>query len=221
VASKAKIKEKTRRAYEKVGTEYDSWYWSKSSRELREGLRKKVIRTIKGSMPAKKPSILDVGCGTGYLVSDLRELGSYTGVDFASEMINVCKTRFPKERFKLGDADDLPFKENSFDLIVCFWTFHHFTNPERVMSEFRRVLKPGGKIIIATFRKASWNPLVWLADAVSSGWYGFRTYRYDKSDFEALMKPFNNLKLEIFPPMDLRSFWSRIGIAFIIATGEK
>jgi len=221
VASKQHIKEKTRRAYDKVGGGYDSWYWAKSARELRERLRKKVIGAVRENAPSKKPSILDVGCGTGYLVGDLRKLGSYLGVDFAPEMIRVCKTRFPKERFKIGDAEDLPFKENSFDLLVCFWTFHHFTNPEKVMDEFRRVLKPGGKVIIATFRKSSWNPLAWFADAVSGGWYGFRTYRYNKGDLEVLMKRFNNLKLEIFPPMDLRSFWSNVGIAFVIATGEK
>lgn len=55
----------------------------------------------------------------------------------------------PGVQLVVGDADDLPWKNNSFDLVVCNSSFHHFPEPTRVLNEINRVLKPAGRIIIA------------------------------------------------------------------------
>lgn len=223
------IKENTQKVYEKVGADYDSWYWNSSSRRLREMLKSSALEKLDAFIEKRRaelgngkwrPRILDVCCGTGYLVQDLSKRGTYTGVDFAESMISLCKERFPGKRFLQADAEDLPFWQNSFDVVVCFWSFHHITDPQTAICEFHRVMDRDGLVLIATFKNTRWNPLAMLADSLSNLYWGFRTYRYDKKGMEALMHMFNNVNVEIFP-RSLRSIWGKLGIQFLIATGEK
>jgi ubiquinone/menaquinone biosynthesis C-methylase UbiE len=130
--NKVEIKERTRKAYNKVGPDYDNWYWMKKSKELRAGLTERVIETLKKELKTqnRKPKILDLCCGTGHLYPKLSKLGNCTGADFSTSMIETCKKRFPEGEFVLADAENLPFKDNSFDAVVCFWSFHHIVYPE-------------------------------------------------------------------------------------------
>ncbi|MGB9905704.1 MAG: class I SAM-dependent methyltransferase, partial [Desulfotomaculales bacterium] len=78
-----------------------------------------------------------------------------TGVDISSEMLEIAKEKAQKLKkstgkvsFVYGDAEKLPFPDNSFDMVVnrhLFWTL---PDPERALKEWQRVLKPGGKILI-------------------------------------------------------------------------
>jgi ubiquinone/menaquinone biosynthesis C-methylase UbiE len=215
---KARIKEKTRTAYDEVGSDYDSWYWFSRAKELRTGLTEKVLEKVKKE--TKKPKILDLCCGTGHLVNELSELGSYTGLDFAPSMIEHCSVTYPKEKFICGDAEELPFKENTFDAVICFWSFHHILYPDKVLDEIKRVLKPGGFVLIATFKDVKFNFAAKLGDVASSKYYGYTTKRYSKSSMKKLMEPrFKNLDIEIYP--DGRNLLKLLGIRFLIASGRK
>ncbi len=97
--------------------------------------------------------ILDIGAGTGFLSLILAEMGyDVVGVDFSEEMLERAKKKAAdqglklKVEFKLDDAEALSFKSESFDAIVnraVLWTL---PNPKEALSEWKRVLKPGGKL---------------------------------------------------------------------------
>jgi len=213
------IKDKTRKTYNEVGPEYDSWYWFKKARELRAGLRKRVLEVLDSKID-KKVKILELCSGTGYLVEELSKRGEYSGLDFAPRMISHCEEKHPQCKFVLAEAEEIPFKESSFDVVICFWSFHHIVYPENVLSEIKRVLKPNGVVIIATFKDVRFNLAAKLGDIMSSRYWGFVTKRYSPKAMRALMEPrFKNVDIEIYP--ESKKLLDLLGIRFIVASGRK
>lgn len=98
--------------------------------------------------------ILDLGCGTGILFDILRRAvgknGSVTGVDFSYEMAQKAHRNFPFPNVNVVDADAiaLPFADSSFDMVVAFASFPHFSNQQCALDEAHRVLKANSKINI-------------------------------------------------------------------------
>ncbi len=85
--------------------------------------------------------ILDVGTGTGFLASLLAELGhEVVGLDISKGMLNVAR-RKTKVDFILGDAESLPFKDESFDAVICRHLLWTLPNPGRAISEWVRVAR--------------------------------------------------------------------------------
>lgn len=106
-----------------------------------------IIEEIQKSEDGK---ILDVGCGNGNLFMLLPdEKYELFGIDFSENMIleakHNCKT---KASFSVADAENLPFEDNTFDIVVCNASFHHYIHPNTVLMEMQRVLKNGGKLLI-------------------------------------------------------------------------
>jgi ubiquinone/menaquinone biosynthesis C-methylase UbiE len=96
--------------------------------------------------------LLDIGCGTGRLMgrlvgrSPFREL---TGVDLSPGMVAQARGRLPASvRLLVGDAEALPFLPDSFDVIVSVSSFHYWPSPASGLEELRRVLRPGGRLIL-------------------------------------------------------------------------
>ncbi len=218
---KSYIKERTRRAYDKIGRDYDNWYWMKKSRELRMELTRRVVEILRNEVIAgrkKHPSVLDLCCGTGHLVNELGDVG-YTGLDFAPAMVACCRKAYPKKKFVLGDAENLPFRDRSFDAVICFWSFHHIVYPEKVVEEIRRVLRPGGLVLIATFKDVKLNLAARIADWISDSYWGYVTKRYSIGEMERLMQRFKNVKVEVFPKSF--SILNMMGIRFLIVSGRR
>jgi SAM-dependent methyltransferase len=96
--------------------------------------------------------VLEVGCGTGRLTAAFAERGVRVwGVDPSSQMLEVARSRAPRGvGFKLGRAEELPFKDGWFDRAVAQLVIHLLDRP-RAFAELRRVLVPDGKAVIATF----------------------------------------------------------------------
>ena len=94
---------------------------------------------------------LDVGCGTGFLSLELAVRGHrVSGIDFAPQMLAEARKKAAAQgvavRFEEGDAEQLPFAEGSFDLVMTrhvLWTLPH---PEQAIDEWIRVLRPGGRL---------------------------------------------------------------------------
>ncbi len=99
-------------------------------------------------------TILDVACGTGEFERLL--LAEYSsqqivGVDISEKMLAIAKQKFsayPQVSFHIASASNLPFDNDSFDVIVSANSFHYFDDPLASLKEMRRVLKPDGKVII-------------------------------------------------------------------------
>ncbi len=97
-------------------------------------------------------ALLDVGCGTGFLIDLLtkQQKARYVGLDLSTEMIREAeKKAIPGAEFISGTADSLPFPDNCFDIVTCSQSFHHYPYPEKAMAEAFRVLKPGGLYILS------------------------------------------------------------------------
>jgi ubiquinone/menaquinone biosynthesis C-methylase UbiE len=100
--------------------------------------------------------VLDVGTGTGILISYLLKAvgptGHITAVDYAEKMIEKCKAKYaniPNVSVAIQQAENLDLPPESFDAVTCFGLFPHLENKEAALKQLNRVLKPGGKLIIA------------------------------------------------------------------------
>ncbi len=156
-----------------------------------------IIRQLEEIPPDAK--ILDVACGTGILTLRLAKLvpeGAVVGVDFSPGMIAQARAKQVPEGFNVsfieGNAEDLPFPDNSFDYVVNSFAFHFFPNPEKAVQEMHRVLKDGGRAFQIDTYKAipggiifNWyNRTFWQGDVHYYYPRQLRTF-FEESGFEA------------------------------------
>jgi len=96
------------------------------------------------SREAGNERLLDVGCGTGFILDLAHDLfQQMEGLDLTPEMLARVTPR-GNLTLRLGQAEDLPFPQSSFDVVTCYSVLHHIEDLQTVFSEIRRVLKPGG-----------------------------------------------------------------------------
>ncbi len=102
-------------------------------------------------------SLLDAGCGPAPMISLLAEKypnRHYTGLDLTPAMIEQAKKKnIPNAEFVVGDCENFPFDENSFDAIICSNSFHHYPNPQAFFYSVKKCLRPGGRLILSYERK--------------------------------------------------------------------
>lgn len=98
---------------------------------------------------------LDVGCGNGKTTSSLIDLGfEVMGIDFSEKAVQSCINQYGNDaEFLVSSATDLPFEDGTFDYITAVHVLEHLAGEELSMavSEFRRVLRPGGFVFTRTF----------------------------------------------------------------------
>jgi ubiquinone/menaquinone biosynthesis C-methylase UbiE len=108
-----------------------------------------VLAELRG---ARCRRALDVGCGTGQLAARLRsELPGLhvVGCDFSGGMLHHALARDRTASWVQGDAGRLPFASETFDAVVSTEAFHWFPDPRGTLAEFRRVLRPQGRLLLA------------------------------------------------------------------------
>jgi demethylmenaquinone methyltransferase/2-methoxy-6-polyprenyl-1,4-benzoquinol methylase len=102
--------------------------------------------------------LLDVACGTGLVAAEgARILGTaehITGLDPSEAMLRVARTKL-SARFVQGRAERMPFPDSAFDFLAMGYALRHVASLEEAFLEFRRVLKPGGKLLILEITKPS------------------------------------------------------------------
>lgn len=100
--------------------------------------------------------LLDVGCGTGHAVLEAASrlpAGKACGVDISPAMIEKAAAKIRPEfveriEFHCGGAEAIPYDERIFDCLLCTNSFHHYHRPDHALAEMKRVLKPGGMLVI-------------------------------------------------------------------------
>lgn len=111
-------------------------------------------------------TVLDAGTGTGYLAGMMASLvGNIIGVDCAPAMLTragekMAQAGYRHVSFKEGMAEDLPVATGSVDIAMCHMLLHHVVSPRTVLAELRRVVRPGGYVLIidAHAHRQHWTP---------------------------------------------------------------
>lgn len=128
-------------------------WWCRGLREIGEALLAAPLRDAAPSL--KSWSALDAGCGTGLAMQWIRGLGvggQVVGFDLSAHALAFCRSR-GERGLALASALELPYGDSLFNLVTCFDVIQHLPRPEgdaKALREFRRVMKPGGLLLIRT-----------------------------------------------------------------------
>ncbi len=128
---------------------YDTMIWTREAERWNRLLLDQLGTEI-GSL-----EIVDVGCATGRLLEAMGRAGAtrLSGIDLAPRILDVAAERLARAgiaaRLCVADAEDrLPWDDGSFDLVTMTAVFHHFFRPGDALVEIRRVLRPGGRLLL-------------------------------------------------------------------------
>ncbi|MBL0920561.1 MAG: bifunctional demethylmenaquinone methyltransferase/2-methoxy-6-polyprenyl-1,4-benzoquinol methylase UbiE [Phycisphaerales bacterium] len=123
--------------------------------------------------------VLDAACGTGELTRTfaraprlgLGRPARVVGLDYTPEMLDLARAKpaihgpdAPPVSYVQGDAMALPFGDGSFDVVSIAFGIRNVAEPARALAEFRRVLRPGGRLVILEFSRPSFPPAAWVND---------------------------------------------------------
>ncbi len=137
-------KEAIRRRFERAAAAYDIFS------VVQRGMAERLI----GQIEHDPSTILDLGCGTGYLTALLRARcpkAQIDAVDFAPAMIEQAKARVPDANFLTCDIEELELESESYDLIASNATIQWLTEPEQTMTRLTESLSARGELQLATF----------------------------------------------------------------------
>jgi SAM-dependent methyltransferase len=96
--------------------------------------------------------LLDVGCGAGGALALAAQRGAEpAGLDATPELLEIARERVPEADLREGDLEELPWEDGSFHAVTGFNSFQFAGDPVRALSEARRVVRPGGPIVMATW----------------------------------------------------------------------
>lgn len=112
-----------------------------------------VLDLLRQENPADGPAVADIGCGSGLVSKDLLEMGyDVTGMDISEGMLENAR-KIPGLKLQVGDIEHLPFADEAFDKIICLGVITYLPDETKALAELLRVLKPGGKLVLAVRNK--------------------------------------------------------------------
>ncbi len=148
-------------------TERNRAFWNSYSAEYQESHRGHIDRGetrwgvwqipdaqlgVLGAVDGK--DVLELGCGAGQFGQTLADRGArMIGVDIAAEQLARAQVSFPTIE---ASAEELPFEDERFDLVVCDWGATTFADPHAVIPEAARVLRPGGELVFSGGTAIEW-----------------------------------------------------------------
>ena len=136
--------------------------------------------------------LLDVGCGGGLLAEEFARMGfRVTGLDRSTPTLDAARTHAAGNGLEIdylrGEADSLPFEAKRFDVVSCCDVLEHVDDPERVLGEIARVLKPGGVFLFDTINRTLRSKLV--AIKLAQDWRPTRFIPRDVHVWEKFITP--------------------------------
>jgi SAM-dependent methyltransferase len=123
---------------------------------------------------------LELGCGAAqWSIALVREGARAVGVDLSAQQLRHARRASGELPLVQGSAEELPFRDGSFDLVLCDHGAMGFADPARTVPEVARVLRPGGRLVFAIaspFLFMCWNPKTERVDSrLHAGWFGMRS----------------------------------------------
>jgi len=146
----ARLKEEIIRRWDESSETYDDHASHGIRGEEEQTAWKDAFKKI---IPSGAVDMLDVGCGTGELSILMAEMGyEVTGLDLSKKMLTKAKAKAKKRgldiSYKLGDAENPPFNDNTFDVVFTRHLLWTLPNPQKALEGWRRLLKDGGRAMI-------------------------------------------------------------------------
>ena len=187
-----KDKSTVKKMFDKIAPQYDFFnhFFSLGIDKL---WRKKAVGLLKNTNPS---NILDIATGTADFAIEAAKLHpeKIVGVDISGEMLKLARAKIEKQdlqhviTLQEADSESLPFKDKSFDAIICAFGVRNFENLNKGLSEMKRVLKPSGKIVVLEFTYPKNFPFKQLYDLYFNICIPFigRIFSNDKSAYSYL-----------------------------------
>jgi ubiquinone/menaquinone biosynthesis C-methylase UbiE len=137
-------------AYDVSARFYDDWKWQ-DFWHITEAPIVLECLSIFLREQSRQLSLLDVGCGTGWYLSRLKNgFAQAVGVDVSLGMLSIARERAPWAEFVQADLQELPFNAPRFDAILCTRVLSHIPSARLAVAKIARVLRPGGIVIISS-----------------------------------------------------------------------
>lgn len=138
--------------------------------------RNKLVELLN---PKSDQKFLDVATGTGdvgFAILKKQPKAQVVGIDFSEKMLKIGQNKIESRtqnqesriQFQVGDAQNLEFKDETFDGVTIAFGIRNVKNREKAISEFYRVLKPGGKLVILEFGKPKFFLIRWMYSIYSN-----------------------------------------------------
>ncbi len=132
------------RGWETVSQGYEQHFADLTNQSVNEVLNAAAVEGGK--------QVLDVCCGPGVITAGATARGAKTfGIDFSSSAVDIASTNVPDAEIYEGNAQSLPFSDNTFDAVVCGFGIIHVPDPQKALSEMYRVLKPAGRVAVSVW----------------------------------------------------------------------
>lgn len=152
-------------------------------------------------------SVLDVGCGLATDLSRFAKGGAkVSGIDIAPQAIELAKRNFDLRglvgKFDVMDGENMRFSDNSFDFVYCHTVLHFTPDPEQMIKEISRVLKPGGTALLMTINRGSWLYFLHKLAGLKIDYLDAPIFhRFNYTEFDAMLAPFTqrDILVERFP----------------------
>lgn len=123
-------------------------YWSCDYRITSKILKKRNVKNL-----------IDIGCGNGAFLDMFHEAApgvKLSGLDISREMVAKSRERLPGADIVEGDAENMPFTDESFDAVSCHMSIHHHPHPEKSLAEMYRILEHNGTVVINELTGPKW-----------------------------------------------------------------
>lgn len=161
--------------------------------------RYRLIKQEAEKYPGGK--LLEVGCGAGWESVAWAQAGMEVhSIDLSTAALELAKKNFEHNGLtadlQWGNAEEIPFKDNTFDVVTSLGVLHQTESTEKAISEVYRVLKPGGEAVVTLYYKYSWKILLSQLGKVN---FEFAhedapiTRLYDKKEAKELFKQFSDV----------------------------
>jgi len=152
-------------------------------------------------------SVLEAGCGAGVDLARFAKGGAVvTGVDISPAAIDLARANLSQQGLgadlRVADAERLPFDDASFDFVFAHGVVQYTANPQRLIDEVRRVLKPGGEAVFQVYNRISWlNALSRLMNVGLEHEDAPVLLKFSAGEFRALLTGFRDVRIvfERFP----------------------
>jgi SAM-dependent methyltransferase len=155
--------------------------------------REMILRLVEAAAPVPEDRMLDVACGTGLVSQAFRgRVASVTGLDLTPAMIALARLR--ADFLVVGSAESIPFRNATFDLVVCRQGIQ-FMEAEKAVAEMARIARPGGRIV--------------LADLCA--------YGEERNEFFEILRLRNPARRNFFVPGNLTSLLQNVGCTTVFS----